>query len=158
MLVVISLIAGLLIGAIGIGGVLLVPGLTYVVGIDVHEAIPACMLSFLPTGIIALAIYAKHGSIRWHLVGWLCLGAVPFAYLGSVVLPFIPPDLVMALIATLMMVTGISALRKSLRQSSPDSQGSIPGPLPFVIIGAITGFGSAISGTGGIKGRTTEPK
>ena len=60
-LITISLVSGLLIGAIGIGGVLLVPGLTFIVGIEVHRAIPACMLSFLATGIIGLIVYPRHG-------------------------------------------------------------------------------------------------
>ena len=149
MLFMISLAAGLLIGAIGVGGVLLVPGLTYILGIEVHRAIPACMLSFLPTGLIALAVYAKHGSIRWPLVGWLCLGAVPSAYLGAVSLPYISPELIMALIAGLMILTGSDALRKSMRKTQMTGSPAMPGSVQFVVIGAITGFGSAISGTGG---------
>jgi len=49
-LVIICLFVGLLIGAVGIGGVLLVPALAFVADIGVHEAIPACMLSYLATG------------------------------------------------------------------------------------------------------------
>ena len=107
------------------------------------------MLSFLPTGLIALAVYAKHGSVRWPLVGWLCLGAVPSAYLGAVSLPYISAELIMALIAGLMIVTGSDALRKSMRKTQMTGSPTIPGSVQFVVIGAITGYGSAISGTGG---------
>ena len=147
--VLICLIAGLLIGAVGIGGVLLVPALTYVVGIDVHQAIPACMLSFLATGIIGAIVFARHGSIQWPVAAWLGLGAVPAAYLGSLVLPFTPTDLVMAFIALLMVLAGYDAWKKP-RVTGVQSVGRERlSKIHYVLIGAVTGFGSAISGTGG---------
>ena len=50
-LILICFIVGVLIGAVGIGGVLLVPSLYLLAGIDVHEAVPACTLSYLATGV-----------------------------------------------------------------------------------------------------------
>jgi len=41
-----GLIAGLLIGAAGIGGVILVPLLVYVAGIDIHTSIAASVAAF----------------------------------------------------------------------------------------------------------------
>ena len=38
-----GLASGLLIGCVGIGGVILVPALTYVCGIEIHRAIGAIM-------------------------------------------------------------------------------------------------------------------
>lgn len=147
-LIVICLVVGVLIGAVGIGGVLLVPALALVADVGVHEAIPACMLSYLATGAIGVAVYARHGSIRWGMVSWLCLGAVPAAYLGSVSLLSIPASVVMFLIALLMIFAGLDALIKTLR---PDRIRQAPnlGPGHFIVIGFITGFGSAITGTGG---------
>ena len=41
----VAVVVGVLIGAIGIGGVLLVPMLTYVLGISIHVAIATAMFS-----------------------------------------------------------------------------------------------------------------
>ncbi|MEE8307193.1 MAG: TSUP family transporter, partial [Gammaproteobacteria bacterium] len=71
-LISICFIVGVLIGAVGIGGVLLVPSLYLLAGIDVHEAVPACTLSYLATGVIGVIVYARHGSIQWNKVFWLC--------------------------------------------------------------------------------------
>jgi uncharacterized membrane protein YfcA len=148
-LILICLIVGVLIGAVGIGGVLLVPSLYLIAGIDVHEAVPACTLSYLATGIIGVIVYARHGSIQWPKVFWLCLGAIPAAFLGSISLLSIPSIAVMSLIALLMIVSGIDALIKAYRKS-PDEQSTRElSPLQFMVIGFITGFGSAITGTGG---------
>ena len=148
-LILISLIVGTLIGAVGIGGVLLVPSLSLIADIGVHEAIPACMLSYLATGAVGVIVYTRHGSIQWPLVGWLCLGAIPAAYLGSVSLLSIPANVVMTLIAVLMIFAGGDALVKSFRQNETGSLNQSPGALKLVLIGGITGFGSAITGTGG---------
>lgn len=148
-LVIICLFVGVLIGAVGIGGVLLVPSLAYVAGIGVHQAIPACMLSYLATGAVGTLIYARHGSIQWKSVFWVCTGAVPAAFLGSISLLGIPASAVMLLIALLMMFAGIDALVKSFRPVPINAAGRILGRGHFIAIGVVTGFGSAITGTGG---------
>ena len=148
-LISICFIVGVLIGAVGIGGVLLVPSLNLLAGIDVHEAVPACTLSYLATGVIGVIVYARHGSIQWDKVFWLCLGAVPAAFLGSISLLSIPAIAVMFLIALLMVVSGIDALIKAYRTSAEEQVPRQLSPLQFVVIGFITGFGSAITGTGG---------
>jgi hypothetical protein len=148
-LVSICFIVGVLIGAVGIGGVLLVPALTLVSGIGVHEAVPVCTLSFLATGIIGVIVYAKHGSIEWSKVFWLCLGAVPAAFLGSVSLLSIPATAVMLLVAILMIVSGTDALLKAYRKADQGRARGQLNPAQYVVIGFVTGFGSAITGTGG---------
>ncbi|MCG6888144.1 MAG: sulfite exporter TauE/SafE family protein [Gammaproteobacteria bacterium] len=148
-LVVICFIVGVLIGAVGIGGVLLVPSLYLVAGIDVHEAVPACTLSYVATGVIGVIVYARHGSIQWSGVFWLCIGAIPAAFLGSISLLSIPEIGVMFLIALLMIVSGTDALFKAYRKSAGEPLSRQLNPLQFMVIGFITGFGSAITGTGG---------
>ena len=89
-LVPIILLVGILIGSIGIGGVLLVPALTLLAGIEIHVAIAACMLSYAFSGAVGAWIFAKHGSIRWETGLWLCLGAMPGAYTGAFVVSGLP--------------------------------------------------------------------
>jgi len=148
-LVIICLFVGVLIGAVGIGGVLLVPALAYVAGIGVHQAVPACMLSYLATGAVGTLIYARHGSIQWRTVFWVCTGAVPAAFLGSISLLGIPAAAVMLLIALLMVFAGADALIKSFRPAPQGAAERSLGRGHFIAIGVVTGFGSAITGTGG---------
>ena len=148
-LVTICFLAGVLIGSVGIGGVLLVPSLYLIAGINVHEAVPACTLSYLATGVMGVIVYARHGSIQWNKVFWLCLGAVPGAFLGSISLLSIPASGVMILIALLMIVSGIDALIKAFRKSGSEQASRQLSPVLIIVIGLVTGFGSAITGTGG---------
>jgi len=51
---VVGLLIGIAVGCTGIGGVLMIPILTLVLGIDVKHAIAAALLSYLPSGIVAV--------------------------------------------------------------------------------------------------------
>ena len=56
-----GLIAGLLIGAAGIGGVILVPLLVYVAGIDIHTSIAASVAAFFVSGLVGTVVYSLNG-------------------------------------------------------------------------------------------------
>jgi uncharacterized membrane protein YfcA len=58
-LIPVGLLVGVLIGCIGIGGVLLVPSLVYIGGMDVHIAIASCMFSYLFSGAIGAFEFAR---------------------------------------------------------------------------------------------------
>jgi len=83
-LTLIGLLAGVLIGTIGIGGVILVPLLSLVLGFDLHFAMAASSLSFLFPGIVGTLTYANKRSIVWEKVLWLSVGIIPAALLGRV--------------------------------------------------------------------------
>ncbi|NNF80391.1 MAG: sulfite exporter TauE/SafE family protein, partial [Rhizobiales bacterium] len=54
---ILGLISGLSIGCIGIGGVILVPGLFYLGGIPIQTAIAAAMLGYMLTGLVGTIVY-----------------------------------------------------------------------------------------------------
>src|SRR3984957_20847809 len=78
-----GVVLGIAIGAPGIGGVLLVPILTLALGIDVRRAIAAALLSYVPSCLVAVALYARRGSIPWREAWLLCVAALPTAWLGA---------------------------------------------------------------------------
>ncbi len=54
-----GMISGLMIGCIGIGGVILVPALVFLAGITIQVAIPAAMMSYILSGLVATTVFAK---------------------------------------------------------------------------------------------------
>lgn len=140
------LVIGALIGGVGIGGVLLLPALKYLGGFSLHQVIPACMLSYLFTGVVGAFIYARHGSINWTLAASVCLGALPGAYLGSFLLPHVSPLVLETVIGALILVAGMDALRGRQIEIRGDNQHA---GAEYLLIGFVTGVGSALSGTGG---------
>ena len=137
---------GALIGAIGIGGVLLVPLLTLGVGVNVHIAIATAMFAYLFTGIVGAVEYARRGSIDWATGLWLCLGGMPGAYLGAMTTWLMPAVALELIIGILVLISGVHALRP---KSEVISERKGLSPTALVLIGVLTGFGSAITGTGG---------
>jgi uncharacterized membrane protein YfcA len=146
LLIVIVIVVGILIGGVGIGGVLLVPSLKYFGSVPMHIAIPACMVGYIVTGFIGAFIYAKHGTINWSLAIKICIGALPGAYLGSVILPYVPASVLELAIGILILASGLDTLirqKKQFEARLPSSNTEL------ISIGFITGIGSALSGTGG---------
>src|SRR5262245_46713185 len=103
---------GVAIGATGIGGVLLVPILTVALGIDVKRAIAAALLSYLPGCGVAVAMYARRGSIVWRDAWPLCLAALPAAWMGARAALGAPAELLEAVIGMLLLSGGLYAWRR----------------------------------------------
>ncbi len=144
-IVPIGIFVGALIGCIGVGGVLLVPALTYVGGMSIHMAVTTCMLSYFFSGAVGAYTYAKRGSIRWDMSAWLCLGALPGAFLGAVAVSLSSSLVLEIIISGLIVFSGLHAL---FGRSEATSERTL-GRFALVSVGVVTGFGSAMSGTGG---------
>lgn len=142
----VGLIAGLMIGLIGIGGVIVVPVLTYLGGIPIQVAIAGAMMGYLLTGVVGTLIYARERSIKWDMVFWLSLGAMPAALLGAWSVHITAPFVLESAIGALTVVSGLQALRGQPAGSS--ERATIANPM-LAGIGAVTGYASAITGTGG---------
>ena len=147
MLISVGLFAGLLIGAIGIGGVILVPTLVYLAYVPVHAAIAAAMMSYILTGLVGTYVYARARSIRWDMVGWLWAGAMPAAVAGAYAASSTSASLLEVLIGLLTASSGAYALFSP--HKAGDQAGASPANTTLGVIGMITGFASALSGTGG---------
>ncbi len=147
MLVGLGLAAGLLIGAVGIGGVILVPALVYFGGVPIHAAIAGAMMSYILTGLVGTLFYARAKSIRWNMVGSLWVGAMPAALAGAFAANVASAVLLEVLIGLLTASSGLHALASRPEDRVSHSR-SISNPA-LGLIGAMTGFVSAASGTGG---------
>ncbi len=139
-----ALVAGLLVGLTGIGGVLLVPVLTGVAGLPLERAVSACMLGFIFAGAYAAFIHLRRARPPARSVAALCIAAACGAALGAATLERLPELGVRLFIAALALATGLHALATRHTRA-----GRTPGPVPLAFLGLAVGFGSAISGTGG---------
>jgi hypothetical protein len=141
-----GIILGIAIGAVGIGGVLLVPFLTLTLGIDVKHAIAAALLSYLPSCMVAVILYGRRGSIPWREAGVLCLAALPTAYLGARAAQHAPEQVLEAAIGVLLLAGGLYALRPQRNMAIAPRRLKAQ---TLLAIGGGTGFVSALTGAGG---------
>jgi uncharacterized membrane protein YfcA len=147
MLVGLGLLAGLLIGAVGIGGVILVPALVFFGQVPIHIAVAGAMMSYILTGLVGTFMYARAGSIRWEMVGWLWAGAMPSALAGALAANAASATLLEILIGVLTASSGLHTLLASA-EANMEGQKTVSNP-GLGLIGSVTGFASALSGTGG---------
>ena len=145
-IVLLGLTSGLLIGCIGIGGVILVPALVFLAGIPIQAGIPAAMLAYILSGLVATIVFARNRSIRWDMTTWLCLGATPTSFAGAWAVSVINPRLLEAFLGLLTLLSGLNSMRT---QAARDALEPKISNTALLIVGAVTGFLSSISGTGG---------
>lgn len=141
-----GIVLGIAIGAVGIGGVLLVPFLTLTLGIDVRHAIAAALLSYLPSCVVAVVLYGRRGSIPWREAAMLCAAAVPTAWLGARAALHAPTALLEAAIGALLLAGGCYALLPARDIAVGQNRLS---PAILLALGGGTGFVSALTGAGG---------
>ena len=143
-----GLLAGLLIGAAGIGGVILVPLLVYFAGVDIHTSIAAAVAAFLVSGFVGTVVYSQRGTIQWIDFMSISIGAVPGAFIGAYVLPKINGQLLTFFIAIALLVSAVRQIRSN-KMVDVDRPFREVSKHQMALVGLVTGFFSVLSGTGG---------
>ncbi len=143
-----GLMAGGLIGCVGVGGVTLVPLLAYLGGVDIKVAIAAAMFAYLLSGAVGTFVFARKKSIRWGMTLPLWVAAMPAALTGALAVNVAPVRLLELIIALLTAGSGIHALR-SRKTPIAETGDVIVSTGYLAIAGGVTGFLSALTGTGG---------
>jgi uncharacterized membrane protein YfcA len=146
LIAVLGIASGLMIGCVGIGGVILVPALVFSARVPIEVSIPAAMIAYIVSGLVATAVFARNKSIHWSMAGWLCAGAAPTAFAGAWAVSVVSPLLLETGLGLLTLFSGLNSLRTTHVSedlaSSPSNKG-------LVLVGAVTGFLSSVSRTGG---------
>jgi len=102
--------------------------------------------SFLFTGVVGTVEYARRDSVDWRMVSWLGAGIVPAAVLGTLSNAALPTEVLTVILATLIAATGVNVFAKA---PSAERAAHSFDSLILLQIGAVVGFGSALTGTGG---------
>ena len=141
-------LVGVLIGAVGIGGVLLVPTMVILAGLSVHEAAATALFSFLFTGIVGGWLFMRRGSIEWRIAGPVCAGAFLASFGGAIAGRRIAETTLTLIIAAVLLGLGIHVLRPT-GSIEPDRKPRFSGTALLGGIGALSGFGAGLTGAGG---------
>lgn len=147
-LAAVALLVGTLIGAVGIGGVLLVPALIVFGGLGPHAAAATALATFIFTGLLGTWLFQRQGSIDWRKTAVVCAAAVAFSALGAVAAKGFSPVALTRVIAGLIIFAGCYIF---LPQRSQAARARTPAQERWLLafVGAAAGFGSGLSGAGG---------
>lgn len=140
--VVVAIVAtfatALLSAVVGFGGaVLLLPVFVAVFG--TRDAVAVLTVTQLASN--ASRVWFNRSAVDGHLVGRFAIGAVPAAVVGALVFATAPLTLLTRVIGVFLIV---SVIWRRLRRTP-----TRPDDRAFVVVGAVSGFGSALLGSVG---------
>jgi uncharacterized membrane protein YfcA len=103
-LITIGLLAGVLSGFVGVGGgIVIVPGLVYMLGFSQHQAQGTSLFILsMPVVILATMNYWKSGNVNWKFGLIIALTFILGGYIGSKLALKVSPGLVKFLFGILM--------------------------------------------------------
>ena len=147
-----SAVVGFLVGLTGAGGgALMTPMLILLFGIKPSTAISSDLVAAVFMRPFGAAVHIAKKTVNWTLVGWMCLGSVPMAFVGSYLLHVMghtkssQTNIEKILGIALLVGAAAMALRYYLdRRSGQERQGVVHGldvrPVRTVIIGMVGGL------------------
>lgn len=105
--------AGLLGSLTGLGGgVVIIPLLTILLGVDIHYAIGASLISVIATSSGSAAAYVKEGITNIRLGMFLEIATTIGALVGALIAVYIPTQFIAILFGIILTFSAIMSLRK----------------------------------------------
>ena len=119
-LILIGLSAGIMSGFVGIGGgVIMVPAMVYLLGMNQHLAQGTSLLLMLPPiGILAVMNYYKADAVNWNYGIIIALTFVVGGYFGSKLALKLPPSTVKLVFGVLMLYISIKMIYSGYKGES----------------------------------------
>jgi len=106
--IAVGLAAGVLAGLFGVGGgILFVPALTIVLGLEQHHAQGTSLLAILPTVAVGAWRQHRYGNVRWKPALVLGLAGIAGVVGGGFVAESLPANVLRRLFAALLVLTAI---------------------------------------------------
>lgn len=115
--IAVGFVAGAIAGMFGVGGgVVFVPGLVFVLGLNQVDAEATSLLAIVPVALVGAYRQSAYGNLRLRdgiVVGAL---AVPFAAVGVVIVNAVPERAIELAFAALMIYVAVGLLRSDVRE------------------------------------------
>ena len=151
---------GIVVGLTGMGGgALMTPILVLVFGIPPVAAVSSDLAASAVMKPFGGAVHARRGTVNWQMVRWLCVGSVPSAFLGVLLLRLLGDDesvqhtirvalgVALVLAAAGLLAKAWVARRQGVRETAEPVQVRVK-PLPTALLGAAGGLVVGLTSVG----------
>jgi len=140
---VIGVVGGMLSGLVGVGGgIVFVPGLLYVGGWHIQDAVAASLVIIIFSSLSGTIRNARSADpVNWRVAGLLSLAVAPSSLIGVLISRVSPEVVVKVAFATLLLALAYPTARGEGEYNS--DRKNIPIPLVFlagIFIGALSGL------------------
>lgn len=148
-LAVTGVIGGILSGAFGVGGgILMVPLLIGLTGMDQKRAAATSLAAIIPTAIAGAATYSANGEVDLLVALLVALGGVAGAFLGAKLLKRIPVVWLRWAFIVLLLAVAVRLVLVSPERGA-DVDVDVPVGIALVAAGLFMGIASGLFGIGG---------
>lgn len=121
-----AFLAGLVGSLTGLGGgVIIIPLLTLVLGVDIHYAIGASIISVIATSSGSAAAYVKEGITNIRIGMFLEVATTISAIIGAVVTVYINPSYIAVIFGLILLFSAAMMVRKKIDRSDNDTSGKL---------------------------------
>ena len=104
----IGIVSGITSGLFGVGGgIIIVPALTFFLGVPIKTAIGTSLAIIVPTAIIGAGKHIQQGNIDWKIVLAIAPLAIAGGFAGAWLTQHIKPQLIQKGFAILMVYVGL---------------------------------------------------
>lgn len=142
---ILMLLFGMLLGMLGGGaGILTVPMLVYVVGIEPKAAIAMSLLCVGMTSLVGTVFQARSRRVRWKIGTIFSPAAATGAFAGGRLAQLVPGNVLLSGLGVLLLVAAIAMLKGRV-----DTSGASPSLLKMLPLGACVGVMCSLVGAGG---------
>ncbi|MBL7996314.1 sulfite exporter TauE/SafE family protein [bacterium] len=118
--ILIGFVAGTLGSMVGLGGgIIMVPALTILLGVDIKSAISASLISLVATSIMSVSVFAKKELVHFKLGLILVSTTIVGSFGGSYIGVYLDPNTLMILFTALMIFAAIMLIR-NLKKKTED--------------------------------------
>jgi uncharacterized membrane protein YfcA len=146
-------VAGILAGLLGIGGgLVIVPMLVYVFGLDgipqevtMHLALATSMASIMFTSISSFMAHHRRGAVHWEVVRRIVAGILIGTFLGSCFASALPTNALKVFFVIFLYFVSVQLLLNK----KPKGSRELPGSAGMFGVGNIIGIVSSLVGIGG---------
>ena len=119
--IALGIAGGFVSGLLGVGGgVLFVPALALVLGLDQHEAEATSLLAIVPVALVGALRQRRYGNLREREAVQLGVLAVGGTAAGVALANALPERHLEVAFAALMLLVAAQLARKALRRPAPD--------------------------------------
>jgi uncharacterized membrane protein YfcA len=150
---------GIVVGLTGMGGgALMTPILVLFFGIPPLAAVSSDLAASAVMKPFGGFVHARRGTVNWSLVRWLCVGSVPSAFLGVLLLRLIPDDQtvqrsVQYALGLALLLAAVGLVAKAFRRRGSARLDGLAAPitvrpLPTALLGAAGGLVVGLTSVG----------
>jgi len=145
-----SIIIGIMVGATGIGGFLIIPVLVQLADLPIRSAMGCALVIAAANGAMGAWLFRRRGKVEWAVARPLVLGSVAFALVGGWLNHWLPVPVVVAILGCIMIAGSAANLWKPRAQRSTQPGTSSRSHFSLLTsIGALSGLTAGLTGAGG---------